>query len=328
MPNEHQPHSPPPDPSLHNKHTYKAIALDLDGTLLNSDKQISQNTIKILQHIHNEHNVEILLISGRHPRLIAPYADTLGVNCYIVGFNGAQGLSKKDANGEREIIFTDAVPTPHLPAIFDFVTQRNLMLNVYLDYVYAVDTQDLRFFTEHYATLTGASYKYVPSYNNLLHTQPAKCIILTEDNDYCDKLMVEAAAHLPYLSVIKSNCHSHEMSQWYVEFLQKGVDKGTALTKWCLAVNLSPSEVIAFGDAENDANLLKVARFGFCMSQGVQSLKETAHGVTEFNNDNDGVVRELQKIFELNLISIKKHFLFSRIQSSNFLGFFPSKISI
>jgi len=286
-----------------NKHSFRAIALDLDGTLLNSNKKVTQNTVNILRHIHKEYNVEILLISGRAPRLIEPYADALlGVNCYIVGFNGAQGLSKKDANGERHILFTDAVPTVHLPSIFDFVNKRNLLLNVYLDVVYAIDKPELRFFTEHYSTLTGASYKYVPSYDDLKHTQPAKCIILTENNDLCDRLMVEAAAQMPELAVIKSNCHSHELSQWYVEFLQKGVDKGTALKKWCEVVNCTPDEVIAFGDAENDHNLIKVAKLGFCMAQGVQSLKDIAYGITEFNNDQDGVVHQLQKIYELDLI--------------------------
>lgn len=284
------------------KHTFKAIALDLDGTLLNSNKKITQNTIKILQHIHKEHNVEILLISGRHPSLIEPYADELGVNCYIVGFNGAQGFSKKDESGERKVIFLDSVPQHHVPSIFDFVTKKNLPLNVYLDYVYAIDKPDLKFFSERYSKLTGAQYKYVPSYEDLKHTQPAKCIIVTEDNTLCDNLMVEAAAHFPDLAVIKSNCHSHDMAQWYVEFLQKGVDKGTALQKWCESVNLTPNEIVAFGDAENDANMIKVARFGFCMAQGVQSVKDIAHGVTEFSNDHDGVVRELQKIWELNLI--------------------------
>jgi len=286
-----------------NKYSFKAIALDLDGTLLSSDKKVTQNTVNVLRHLHEEYKVEILLISGRAPPLIEPYADALlGVNCYIVGFNGAQGLSKKDANGERHILFTDAVPNEHLPTIFDFVKQRDLLLNVYLDVVYAIDKPDLRLYTEHYSTLTGATYKYVPSYDDLNRTQPAKCLIVTEDNDVCNNLMVEAAAHMPELAIIKSNCHSYKLSQWYVEFLQKGVDKGTALKKWCEIVKCTPDEVIAFGDAENDYNLIKVAKLGFCMAQGVQGLKDIAHGVTEFNNDQDGVVRQLQKIYELNLI--------------------------
>jgi Cof subfamily protein (haloacid dehalogenase superfamily) len=288
----------------HNKHAFKAIALDLDGTLLNSNKQVSPNTARILQHINKEYGVEILLISGRAPRLIEPYADAVGVNCYVVGYNGAQGWSKKDEKGQRKLLFTDPVPTHHLSSIFDYVNERNLVLNVYLDYVYAIDRMDLRPFTDHYSKLTGAEYRYVPTYDKLIDTQPAKCIILTESNHLCDTLMAEATSHFPDLAVIKSNCHSHELSQWYVEFLRKGVDKGTALLKWCEAVQgwCSPSEVVAFGDAENDLNMLKVAKLGFCMAQGVQIVKEIAHYVTEYSNDDDGVVRELQKIYELNII--------------------------
>jgi len=289
----------------YNKHSFRAIALDLDGTLLDNNKTVSQNSRHILQHLHNNYNVEILLISGRAPRLIEPVAESLGVNCYIVGYNGAQGLTKKDANGERHIFFTDPLPTEALGGIFEFVKERNLMLNVYLDCVYTLDNAKLRYFPDHYAKLTGATYKFVSSYDELKHTQPPKSIILTEDEALCDKLMVEAAQAFPELSVIKSNCHSHELSQYYVEFLQKGCDKGTALHKWCnyIGGGITPEHVIAFGDAENDYNMIKVAKIGICMAHGVQSLKEVATFVAEFNNDQDGVARELQKLYELNLLT-------------------------
>jgi len=281
---------------------FKAVILDLDGTLLNSNKQVTPNTAKVLQHLHHNYNVEIVLCSGRAPRLIFPYADDLGVNCYVIGYNGAQGWSKKDENGERKILFTDPLPTEALSSIFNFVTDKDLPLNVYLDFVYAIDTAHLRPFTEHYSKLTGATYKYVPSYSELAHTEPAKSIILTENEPFCDSLMIEAAETFPFLSVVKSNCHSHELSQYYVEFLQKGVDKGTAVQKWCNTIGITTTEVLAFGDAENDLNMLKVVKFGFCMAQGVKAVKEIAYAVTEFNNDQDGVGHELQKIYELNLI--------------------------
>jgi len=286
----------------YNKHSFKAIALDLDGTLLNNNKKVSDNTKHILQQIHKHYKIDIALVSGRAPRLIEPVAEALGINCYIIGYNGAQGWSKKDANGVRHELFTDPLPNESLKSIFKWVSDRNLPLNIYLDFVYAIDKPDIRPFTEHYSKLTGATYKYVHSYEELQITHPAKCIILNEVDALCDRLMIEAARDFPELAIIKSNCHSYEHSQWYVEFLRKGVDKGTALQKLCDAVGASVSEVIAFGDAENDINMLQVAKIGVCMAQGVECVKSIAHIVAEFNNDEDGVVRELQKLFELDVV--------------------------
>lgn len=287
----------------YNKHSFKAVALDLDGTLLDNNKKVSKNSRHMLHHLSTHYNVEILLISGRAPNLIEPIVDSLGVNCYIVGYNGAQGLTKKDENGKRQVFFIDPLPTSSLDKIFHFVTERNLPINVYLDCVYGLDKADLKQYNHRYSKLTGATFQFVQSLDELKGTQPPKSLIITEDEALCDKLMVDAANAFPELAVIKSNCHSHEHSQYYVELLQKGVDKGTALHKFCSFLgNITTDEIIAFGDAENDENMIRVAKLGICMAHGKQSVKDIANCVAEFNNDQDGVARELEKIFDLKLL--------------------------
>lgn len=279
---------------------FKAVALDLDGTLLNTHKHVGEYTIKVLKQL-DALNVDIILASGRAAHLIEHTADELGINCYIIGYNGAQGFSKKDETGKRKLIFSDTLPTEKLPSIFNFVNERNLLLNVYLDYEYAIDKPELRHFADHYAELTGATFKFVPSYESLLPCEPPKCIIVTEQEALCDSLFAIARNDFPDLEIIKARCKSTELEQFYVEFLRKGIDKGTALHKWCDVVGTSIDTTIGFGDAENDIGLLKAAKLGVCMKGSPETLQAVAQQVTQFTNDEEGVGRELQQIFGLDL---------------------------
>jgi len=279
---------------------FKAVALDLDGTLLNTNKQVGEHTKKVLKHLDSL-NIDIILASGRAAHLIENTADELGINCYIIGYNGAQGFSKKDAEGKRKLIFSDPLPTEKLGAIFKFVNERNLLLNVYLDFEYAIDKPELRHFADHYAELTGATYKFVPSYESLLPCEPPKSIIVTEKEELCDHLMGIAKTEFPDLAIIKARCKSHALEQFYVEFLRKGIDKGSGLRQWCEATGTGVNTTIAFGDAENDIELLKAAHFGVAMKGSPDTLTAVAKLITQFTSDEDGVGHELHRIFGLDL---------------------------
>jgi len=280
------------------QHPFKAIALDLDGTLLNTDKRVTAHTIKVLKHLHDL-EVDIILASGRAVHLIEGTADELGINCFIIGYNGAECWSKKDSEGKRKLLFSDPLGPEHLTGIFKFVNDRNLLLNVYLDYEYAIDKPELRHFADHYAEMTGATFKFVSSYESLLPCQPPKTIIVNEHEGLCDSLFDLAKVTFPDLEIIKARCSSHELEQFYVEFLQKGVDKGSALQKWCNATGTGIDMTIAFGDAENDIGLVRTAKLGVCMKGSPPPLQAVANLVTEFTNDEDGVAKELQRIFSV-----------------------------
>lgn len=282
---------------------FQTIALDLDGTLLNKDKKVTPRTHQVLKQLADQ-GVNIILASGRAAHLIENTVDELtGVNCFIIGYNGTQGFSKKDSEGKRKMIFSDSLPVDRLRDIITFVSARNLMLNLYLDYEYAIDTPELRHFADHYAKLTGATYKFVNSYESLLPCEAPKVLIITEDEVFCDSLIQICEKEFPDLEIVKGRCHGKidigELHQFYVEFLPKGVDKGTALQKWCAATGASIDMTIAFGDAENDIGLLKTAKLGVCMKGSTEAVRAIAKLETKYTNDEDGVANELARIFAL-----------------------------
>eukprot|EP01112_Ceratiomyxa_fruticulosa_P008642 TRINITY_DN2239_c0_g1_i3.p1 TRINITY_DN2239_c0_g1~~TRINITY_DN2239_c0_g1_i3.p1 ORF type:complete len:283 (+),score=35.03 TRINITY_DN2239_c0_g1_i3:215-1063(+) len=278
---------------------FKLIATDLDGTLLTDTKDISEKTKQVLKQIHSHHDVKVVLASGRATYMVEPIASKLiendGVDCYVIGFNGAECVVPR-AEGRRKL-FQNTLPANDLIDILDLCTKRHLLLNVYLEKVYTLDSPDFIPRTEIYSKFTGAVYGFVPSYDSLKGQSPSKCLIINDSEEQCDVLLEEMKQRFPNTSVIKSNCKTKEHEQYYVEFLQAGVHKGSAVRKLCELLGIPLKEVLAFGDAENDVPLLKEAGYSICMANGAADAKKVAHTTSAYTNQQDGVALELEKIF-------------------------------
>jgi len=292
---------------------YRVIALDLDGTILNSDKKVSENSKRVLQYLTSESfknengdNVMVLLASGRAPYLVQPVEEEIEIDCNLIGYNGGLCLSTKVEG--RSTLFSRSIPFEHMQKIFKYVDENNHFLNVYGEsHVFGTSKPELRFKPDIYAKMTGATYQlFDHAYSDLDESlAPTKSLIILEDDNECDALLEQLKPQFPDVSLVKSNCMTKEHKQFYVEFLQKGVNKGSAIRDFCNAKNISIDQVIAFGDAENDIEMLTEAGHGVCLANGAVPTKKAANYVSEFTNDQDGVARELVKIFNLPLDLIK-----------------------
>ncbi|KAN0036312.1 hypothetical protein ACTFIV_001603 [Dictyostelium citrinum] len=291
--------------------SYRAIALDLDGTILNSNKQVSENSKRVLQYISKPEfknsdgeDVVVLLASGRAPYLVSPVEEALGIDCYLIGYNGSICFGRKSEG--RNTVFSHSIDNSNLKAIFKYVEDHNLFLNIYGDgIVYGIDKPELAEKPRRYSIMTGATYKLIPSYSTLPNDfTPAKCLIILDDDKECDQLLETMRPLFPTLSLVKSNCMNKDYKQYYVEFLEHGVNKGTSVIDFCKAKSIDSSKVVAFGDAENDNEMLEQSGLGICLANGTDVTKSIANKVSQFTNDEDGVARELVKLFNLpeNLI--------------------------
>ena len=81
-------------------------------------------------------------------------------------------------------------------------------------------------------------------------------------------------------------------------FYFEKINKGDALRKIANYYNIPTDRIISFGDANNDIELIQVGKYGFAMKNGEDELKQYASKITEFTNDEDGVIREIQKIIK------------------------------
>ena len=89
---------------------------------------------------------------------------------------------------------------------------------------------------------------------------------------------------------------------FFVEVLHGDVSKGAGLVQLCASLGVPATEVVAFGDGDNDIEFLQEAGLGLAMANARQVLKDVADGVTERSNDQDGVAHELERLVAEGLL--------------------------
>ena len=139
---------------------------------------------------------------------------------------------------------------------------------------------------------------------------PSKLIIFC-DNAILDKVVDDCRVHLngssdPCDQSYRYNAHIiRGAPPFFVEVLNPGVHKGRGLVRLCESLDVPLEEVLAFGDGDNDAEFLTVAGFGIAMKNARENVKELADSVTEWTNDEDGVIRTLQNLEETGRLMLK-----------------------
>ena len=254
----------------------RLVALDLDGTTLNQDHDLNPATIEAIRAV-SARGVRVVLVSGRLPHSILPFARRLGLGGIHIGLNGGVSF---DLNG-----------TPRHKHLLD-QTQLRLAYDVFrsegLDpLVFATSglwvpgtTAEVKFLVDagepeprHYDTETLGTIE-----------DPAKVVAVLPAGPR-DRVL--AARVEPRLHAVRSG-------PIFFEFMPPGVTKGAALREYVADLGLTKEEVMAIGDSENDASLLEAAGFSVAMGNAVDELKERAHAVTETNH-KDGVAVALER---------------------------------
>jgi len=261
------------------------VAIDMDGTLLNEHKEIGELTKTVLRKLYKL-GIHITLASGRMAALLTPYEQILGIDCLFVGWNGAMVLGKQSEG--RPKLYERPVTASVANKIIDIAQQRKLHLNIYYDNkIYCVDTPYTRQFHELYKRRTDAQFNFISSYDEFRGKEPTKLLFIIPPEER-NKLYDELAN-----TDIVNEIHLVKSDPEYLEFLHPEVNKGTSLELLCQKLGITLDEVAAFGDAENDLEMLELAGLGLCMKNGSQKAKQIANKVTEFTNNEEGVGREL-----------------------------------
>lgn len=264
---------------------YKLIAMDLDGTLNNDLKTIDPPTRASLMEAQRQ-GVRLLLASARPLPGLYRDRDALALANHgglLMAYNG--GVIADAATGAvlsatrmpfeaaRDVLrLLESLPvTPILDdgARF-YVTDRN---------GYKVDYECRN------NRMTCAE---VPNLADFLHFAPCK-ILMSTDPGGIKGVQAQIAAALPDgLTVVQT-------APFYLEVIPSSVNKGLGLRAACAAIGLSPEEAIAFGDSENDIEMLHAAGMGVAMGNADDAVKAAAGRVTLSNNDN-GIAAALAEL--------------------------------
>ena len=278
----------------------KILFTDLDGTLLTTEKKVSESTReKLLTMIRNGNS--IVLASGRPVDSILEVLEELNIKEEVIqmqseGSAEAGGIYATAYNGavlydciRDEVIESYSVPMRAAQKLFDLAKERGLHIQTYADshVVSIAEDAAIRYYTRviHMPYVIGEQLE-----KELTH-EPFK--VLTIDLDDREKLEcfrreIEASALGEDLACAFSN-------NYYLEFFNKNAGKGNALIHMCRGLNVLEQNAVAVGDEENDISMIEAAGVGVAMANASPELKKYADYITENDNNKDGIAEVIDK---------------------------------
>lgn len=255
------------------------ITLDLDGTLLTDDKKISEHTKQVLFQAKEEGHL-LVISTGRPHRASINYYNELELDTPMVNFNGALIHHPQDSKWDA-LHSPMPIRTAHkiIDACYDLGVNNILaevMDDVYLD---SYDSKLLSFFDE----LENEPAYVIGNLKQKLEVDPTSVLVYPEENQV-DKLRNHLDEY--HAEVIE---HRKWGAPWNViEIIKKGMNKAVGLQKIAHYFDIPQDRIIAFGDEDNDLEMIEYAGVGVAMGNAIEELKSVAKHVTK-TNEQDGI---------------------------------------
>jgi len=272
--------------------SYKIICTDIDGTLLDKNRELSEQTIKEINRIKNR--VPIVLVSSRMPKAMRHIQKTLGIEHFpIISYNGGLILTYDDNQVSPKTLLTIPISFDIPKSIYQRTQNTNIHVSLYLDdnwYVENIDYWASREINNTKVNPTVINFNKILSLWKRNKQGPHKIMCMGPETEV-DELeqSVQKDFH-EHLNIYRSK-------STYLELSSKLISKATAMEK-LLNDNMGYklNEAIAFGDNYNDIEMLKAVGLGIAVSNGNDYLKSIADEIT-LSNIEDGVAVSIKKYF-------------------------------
>lgn len=262
---------------------YKLIALDMDGTLLNDKKQISQVNFDAIQQAR-ENGVKVVLASGRPLVGFKRYLEELNLiseDNYAVAFNGALVQSTE---GNKTIAKTTLTIEDYK---YLYELSKELRVNIHaLTETTVISPKDTKY-TRNEAEINHISNEIIPVEDVEEGTTIVK-VMFVDEPDIIEEVMHRIPEEVSNkYTIVRS-------APFYLEFLHKSVNKGAGVAALAEKLNIKQEEVICIGDAGNDIHMIKYAGLGVAMGNAFPEVKRAANFITK-TNEQDGVAHIINK---------------------------------
>lgn len=266
---------------------YRIIALDLDGTLTNHDKVVTPKTRNALLKAQDE-GVVIVLASGRPTYGIEPVAECLELDKrggYILSYNGGKIVNAKT----KEELFTQFLPDGVIPIIYKYAKEHHRALLGYAGNEIITEMPDDQYVKEE-SRINKMNIQQVDCLLDHLEAHPTKLLMTGDPAD-----MIKAEEELA--EILGSRMEVFRSAPFFLELVPNGIDKAQSLLRLLGKLNLTPADMMAFGDGYNDLSMLRLAGMGVAMENAAPEVRADADYVT-LSNEEDGVAAALEHFYQ------------------------------
>ena len=267
----------------------RLLFLDLDGTLLNDAKEITEGNRQALERtLQRGHGV--IIATGRPLKSALAQAKRLGLDkpgCYTIAYNGAKVYDW----AKETAIFSRTLAIESVIQVFDKANELGEHIQTYdsLDVLVEPHGEDTAL--ERYCKMVSMTHRVIENVHTDLVEEPVKCLVINyEKKDGLLQMQDWIRREMEDLDCFFS-------CEWFLEVVPKGMNKGEAVKMLCKVLGVEIENAVAVGDAANDLAMLKAAGIGVAMANGTDEVKSVADYVTTRDNNHDGVAEVADKFF-------------------------------
>lgn len=251
----------------------KLIAVDLDGTLLNSNHEISDYNYSVIKEAERR-GIAVVISTGRLYSSLYKYKEKLNLKTPVICYNGAKVVDGRDDS----TIFERTIDEDVVKKVIKIAREKDVHLNLFQDEKWYVECR--RDEVETYRNSSGLSY-HLADFDKMEKLNVTKLMFVGENGilKEIEKIVKTELGNFVYTAFSKP---------YFFEILDCKVSKGEALKKIAEQYEIRREEIMAFGDGYNDIEMLQYAGLGVAMGNAPEEMKEMFENIAE-TCDNDGV---------------------------------------
>ena len=268
---------------------YKIVFIDIDGTLVNDEKMVPEENIKIIKAL-KKNGIEVVLASGRPYHSIEKYSNQVGAVPYIIGSNG--GIVANFVEDKK--IFSTNIEKDSALEIAKLIKDNNIYFTVTISGNLIVEDELIlvNSLEEYLETNDAPVIKFSLMDDKKENLQKVRKIVL-------DRFNIDATEVDEFMIPKKYRKAENNYKLPYVmDIMPKGISKAKAIEELCKYLGIELAQTVVFGDGLNDIEMFNVGGYKVAMGNAANQIKELADVVTKTNNEA-GVAYELNKIFDI-----------------------------
>jgi Cof subfamily protein (haloacid dehalogenase superfamily) len=269
----------------------RLIAIDIDGTLLNPEFEISETDLTTLRRAHAQ-GIEIILVTGRRHAFALPIAQQLGFDLWLISSNGAITRSLAGETFHRDLL-PEGTCRELVGVMQEFRGQTVLTFDSEGPGTIVIERLDkLEGSIQRWLEKNMQYIQFVVPIEDALTTDPVQAMFCGPIADMQRALQVLATCGLP-ITVLRTEYPGRDLS--IVDVLNAGCSKGHALERWANYRRITREQVMAVGDNYNDIEMLAFAGHSFIMGNASEELRSRGWKLTRSNAES-GVTAAIEHV--------------------------------
>lgn len=263
--------------------TIQLVAIDMDGTLLNSQHQLSPGNEVALRRAL-AHGIKIVFATGKTRTSAVPIIDKLKLDTPGVY---SQGLVVYDGDGS--VLYERTLADSLARKVANFATEANCSMVAYSGADIVTSVRDA--YTDVFIKYHEPAPIAYGSWTAVFAARSINKFIIVSTREHIDQIRPRLEQAIGHEATIV------QALDYMVEILPPGASKGDGLRRVLAHLQVDPAQVMAIGDGENDVEMLEIAGVGVAMGNAMPAARQVADVVTG-TNDEDGVAQALARLWQ------------------------------